>query len=230
MLLRRAPYWSGQMFTRVIKPCSYCVLCKEKQLKYTHPVKWRNPDLFNYLKTIEPGLALKPDTCICRNCRDSLISLHKSPVKLCPRWSRVAAASRGTVIICEILKCSESAWRCTKVANKDEIKLHLKCALIPGADNSEETNLCEKHYRSLHKLMKPDSYKMKCAACSTSIKGSNYHKFRACCEPERFQSYLQQHIDFEGIITANDKVCMDCYRYSCTLSSQNVKGKSNHNG
>lgn len=139
-----------------------------------------------YLKTIEPGLAINPDTCICRNCRDSLTNLHKSPVELRPRWSRVAAASRITTITCEIPECYEQACRCTRVASKDDIRLHLKCASFTDKDNYEQTNLCENHYRSLHKLMKPDSYKMKCAACSTCIKGSNYHKFRACCKPNIF--------------------------------------------
>ena len=36
-------------------------------------------------------------------------------------------------------------------------------------------------------------------------------------EPEKFQKHLTEHTDYEGNITADDKVCMECYRHSLTV-------------
>ena len=57
--------------------------------------------------------------------------------------------------------------------------------------------------------------------CSTDIQGSKYSQFRACCEPELFQKTLVEHTDFQGTITATDKVCTACYRHSLTISKIN---------
>ena len=53
--------------------------------------------------------------------------------------------------------------------------------------------------------------------CCIAIRGSNYHNFRTCAEPEKFQKHLTEHTDYEGNITADDKVCMECYRHSLTI-------------
>ena len=71
---------SRQVFSDVHKgrPCTSCILCKEKTLQYTHPIKWKNAALLKFLQVIEPNLNIPPDACICRNCRDSLSSGHKN--------------------------------------------------------------------------------------------------------------------------------------------------------
>ena len=102
---------------------------------------------------------------------------------------------------------------------KEDIRLHLQCGPF-AASHKRETFLCDAHYRSLHRELNPDSYQWKCVICSMGIKGSNYHKFRSCSEPEVFQLHLEQNTDFRGEITSNDKVCMGCYRFSLQVASQ----------
>ena len=101
------------------------------------------------MQFIEPDLNILPDACICRNCRDSLSNGRKKPNNYKPRWSRVAPIIKP----CEVSGCIEPACRCTKLATKEEITQNLQCPL----DNLEnfETNLCDNHYRNLHKQISP---------------------------------------------------------------------------
>ena len=175
---------------------------------------WKNADLLTFLLAIEPELSVAPDACICRNCRDSLSSGHRNPDHFQPRWSRVGASS--SVLECEVPGCTKPACRCTQLASKEEIRCHLQCG--PLTDRSgKDTNLCDQHYRDLHKQTNPENYQWKCAVCSIAVRGSNYHKFRACAEPRTFQQHLREHTDYEGSITDTDKVCMECYRYSLSV-------------
>ena len=72
---------SRLVFSNVHKgrPCTNCLLCKDKQPQYTHPIKWKNQALLTFLKTLEPELNIAPDACICRNCRDSISSGQRNP-------------------------------------------------------------------------------------------------------------------------------------------------------
>ena len=193
---------SRQVFSDVHKsrPCTSCTLCKERSIQCTHPVKWKDGNLLKFLQSIEPDLNILPDACICRNCRDSLSSGEKNRN---PRWSRVAPNTKP----CEVSGCFEPACRCTKLATKEEISQHLQCPPLDNLENME-TNLCDKHYRNLHKQLSPASYQWKCAVCSIAIRGSNYQSFRACAEPELFEKHLREHTDHDVSITASDKVCI----------------------
>ena len=199
------------------RPCTSCTLCKEKSIKYTHPVKWKDENLLKFLQSIEPDLNILPDACICRNCRDSLSNGRKKPNNYKPRWSRVAPIIKP----CEVSGCIEPACRCTKLATKEEITQHLQCPL----DNLEnfETNLCDNHYRNLHKQISPASYQWKCGVCSIAIRGGNYQSFRACAEPELFTKHLREHTDHDVGITGNEKVCMECYRHSLTVAREAIE-------
>ena len=83
------------------RPCTSCTLCKEKSIKYTHPVKSKDENLLKFLQSIEPDLNILPDACICRNCRDSLSNGRKKPNNYKPRWSRVAPIIKP----CEVCPC-----------------------------------------------------------------------------------------------------------------------------
>ena len=207
---------SRSVFSDVHKgrPCTACTLCKEKSIQYTHPLKWKDEGLISFLHAIEPDLNIPADACICRNCRDSLSNGRKHPDNYRPRWLKV---STGIMKKCDVPGCIEHALRCTKLATREEIRQHLQCPPLTSPDKME-TDLCNKHYRILHKQVNPSSYQWKCAVCSVAIRGSNYHNFRACSEPELFQKHLQEHTTFEGNITACDKVCMDCYRLSLAIA------------
>ncbi len=115
-------------------------------------MKWRGGNLLHFLQSIEPGLNILQDSCICRNCRDSLRNGEKHPTNYKPRWSRVAPIAKP----CEVSECFGLASRCTTLATKGEIANYLQCSL-DNLENSE-TNLCDNHYRNLHKQISPASY------------------------------------------------------------------------
>jgi hypothetical protein len=58
-------------------PCKECFLCKEIQVVYTHPIKWKKRSLVAFIRDIEPSV--EADSCICRNCRVDLASGQRDP-------------------------------------------------------------------------------------------------------------------------------------------------------
>ncbi len=72
----------------------------------------------------------------------------------------------------------------------------------------------------LHRQLSPASYQWKCSICSVGIRGSNYHSFRTCAEPQQFEKHLKEHMNFEGDLSSTDKVCMECYRHSSCISQK----------
>lgn len=151
------------------RSCTCCLLCKEIYMQYTHPIKWKNTELLAFLQAIEPELSVTPDACICRNCRNSLSSGLRNPEGYKPRWLRVGTA-RGTME-CEVPGCATPAYRCTRLASKEDISRHLHCAVLGTTGNN--TNLCDEHYRALHRHTRPESYQRRCAVCLTAIGGAN---------------------------------------------------------
>ena len=120
------------------RPCTSCTLCKETYVQYTHPVKWKNQDLLTFLRSIEPDLTIKPDSCICRNCNDNQKehSIH---------------------MMCGVSNCNEPVSRNTQLTRREEVSKYLECSLDARSidSNSMSTHLCDKHYRSLQKKNKP---------------------------------------------------------------------------
>ena len=194
------------------RPCMECYLCKQSQAVYTHPIKWKNQALLTLLKEIEPELDILPDTCICRNCHNSLRLVENTPDNVQPRWTLQGSMS-GT---CEVPECNQPAWKCTTLVPREDIGTILECTPL-GADgcSSEGTRLCVLHYRTLHKHLKPEIYQRKCGVCASKIRGSRYH---TCSKPEVFQDHLLERTDFPGRIGAQTKVCTTCYRFSMTVT------------
>lgn len=195
-------------------PCNSCILCKETYPVYTHPILWKTNTLLDFLKGIEPQLNVSTKSCICRHCRDSLLCGLKNPGQYHPRWKQ----HTNTTTECQVPSCDEPASRHTQMADKEAIQFHLKCGPLSNNDSTTGTSLCDKHYRALHKEVKPSSYQWKCAVCSMHINGTNYHTFRACTKPELFQTHLEQHTGFDGTLSTTDKLCKVCYRHSLTVA------------
>ena len=200
------------------RPCSDCTLCKETYVQYTHPVRWKNQDLVIFLKSMEPHLSIQQESCICRNCHESLRKGQKDPENFSPRWRK--EHTHHMCAECEVASCSEPVSRSTQLASRDEISDFLQCTLDIRSANSKTTttDLCDKYYRAVQKKLNPTNYQWRCVVCSAGIRGSNYSSFRSCCDPELFQRHLIEHADFQGNITASDKVCAECYRHSLTIS------------
>ena len=214
--IKECPFKASQysrMFTRVDPARN--ALCKEKSVIYTHPIKWKNQSLISFLRELEPDLNIGPEAYICRNCRDDLGTGQKNVENYQPRWVRKSFTCNNTA--CEVPGCDQPAARATKLGTREEIGRILNCTPLDG-EGHPQTKLCNDHYRALHKKLNPDNYQWKCAACSTAIKGSNYCKFLTCSEPDTFQKHIVEHTDFSGTISANEKICMACYRYSLTLT------------
>ena len=88
--------------------------------------------------------------------------------------------------------------------------------------NPDQTCLCSEHYRALYKSLNPEHYQQNCAVCSSTIKNNNY---RTCTEHKLFENHLKLHTDFQGTLSACQKLCMACYRFNLTVVKQ-MKMKS----
>lgn len=100
------------------KPCTACILCNEKQTQYTHPASWKNDETITLLRRLEPNKVIIGESCICRNCRDSLNTALKTPGNFQPRWRRENKA----IDKCQVNQCTEKARRSTNIATWDRIK------------------------------------------------------------------------------------------------------------
>ena len=191
------------------KKCTQCKLCGESSSRYTHPITWKNEDLVILLRKVEPHI--EQDSCICRNCRESLRT-GLNTTDFHPRWHKQTTSSTE----CQVEGCMVKACRSTKLASHAEILTLLKLELKPSCTSDNTTTyLCDSHYRSLHKEIKPQSYRNKCVTCGVTIRELTH--IRHYPNPDRIQMHLQQHVGFEGTITSKDRVCETCYRSHLTL-------------
>ena len=99
------------------KPCIDCILCNETQRQYTHPASWKNRDLTILLRRLEPNKIINSESCICRNCRDSLSNGLKDPANFQPRWRKENTMS----VKCQVLECQEKATRSTNITSREHI-------------------------------------------------------------------------------------------------------------
>ena len=93
-------------------------LSVRKHVQYAHPVRWKNPDLLTFLRSIEPDLSIQPDSCIWRNCNDNLRKGQKDPENFRPRWQK----ERNTHMVCEVFNCNEPVSKSTQLANREEVE------------------------------------------------------------------------------------------------------------
>ena len=61
-------------------------------------------------------------------------------------------------------------------------------------------------------------YQWKCTTCG---KSSKYSTFKYCPDPDLIQTHLQSTTRFEGTITPNHKVCLDCCLAHLTILKLN---------
>ena len=191
------------------RSCTSCVLCNEAHTKYTHPNKWKNPDTFQFLITVQekfPGChKVSPDSCICYNCRDSLRNGMKDPDHYSPRWIK-----KSTEVKC-LPECEQMASINTKLVDRNEV-VRILGSQPPIESHetrtSEPTPLCETHYRTLHKILQPQNYQWQCSVYM-GIRGTKFH---SCPNPTFIESHLKQNTNFQGSINSTDKVCLSCYR------------------
>ena len=205
------------------RKCTPCKLCGESNSKYTHPATWKSKELLIFLRQIEPDIFIQQDSCICRNCRESLRSGLNSPTEFNPRWHKSSSSKD-----CQLEGCTEKASRLTRLANHADIEKVLKLSIkvVHGSSDNTVTHLCDGHYRALHKELNPQSYQNKCVTCGLAIRGTTH--IRHCPNPDLVQKHLQVHTGFEGTISVTDKICETCYRSQLTLlKTEETSGSDN---
>ena len=100
------------------------------------------------------GLGAYEPTCIplATPLNDNLRKGQKDPENFCPRWQK----ERSIHMMCEVSNCNEPVSRSTQLTRR-EVSKYLECSLDARSidSNSMSTHLCDKHYRSLQKKIKP---------------------------------------------------------------------------
>ena len=97
----------------------------------------------------------------------------------------------------------------TSIAKYEVAREHLDLAPIPEAEASTSLLLCNSHYQQLYREL---HFPLACAACSCQPRyGGDYT--RRCPDPVQISTYLQQTLDFSGVLTAQSKICKPCYMF-----------------
>lgn len=179
--------------------CSPCILCKKgNQSKYFHPKLWKDPSFLKRLHEYEPALGIRPDSCICRPCRNEVSGIGNE--NFTPRWRKNAAV----IVKCFVLGCSRGDIKVNKIADRETLQ-----AFFCGSENSlpmhvsteieselEGTPLCAHHYSAWYRHVNPSH--LKCTTCS---KNATEAKSQPFPEPETF---LRANTDFSGKICPRD--------------------------
>lgn len=161
-----------------------------------------NKALLDQLRELEPSLAIRLDSCICRPCRDDISKITNHG--FVPRWRKVKGSQH-----CYVPGCSDSVQRVTKLADKESL-----CAILDihtenaAPDDKRGFPLCIEHYGVLYRCLNPES--RKCKACNKRI--LEHTKSRKCPDPMLIQRFLQQNTDFSSQICAEDHICYSCYK------------------
>ena len=110
----------------------------------------------------------------------------------------------------EVLQCTANSSRNTTITSREHINSIF--SLSPSDRYTTHTNLCDTHYRILHRHLNPQSYNYKCITCGLSLQRPPLSGFRHSPNPTLVQDHLRKHTDFDGDISPTDKVCDSCYR------------------
>ena len=205
------------------RSCEPCILCKRANLsKYFHPKTLNDKSFLTRLQEYEPSLDIKPDSCICRNCRNDVSSIGKSG--FVPRWRKESAAESVAesdaceAIQCCVRGCKNSECRIAKVIHESIV-----CTVfnMPEVENSTDDGIpvCHKHYKRLYRFINPSH--MFCRTCGKHI--SDLTNSRGIPEASMLQSFLLENTEFTGSFAETDKVCLACYKsHLCVI--RHIKG------
>ena len=143
------------------QPCQPCILCRRANLsKYFLPKSWKDDSHLQKLRELEPSLNIKPESCICRNCRQDVSCLGESGV--IPRWRKINNPDEIEKQ-CYVSQCNEHECKITTLSECKITTLSDKatiCSLfgmdIPNpepfetASSNEGIPLCIYHYGVLY--------------------------------------------------------------------------------
>ena len=140
------------------RSCSECILCSECCLQYTHPIRWKNKEMYAFLNG-NVTISVSEDSCICRNCRENIRTGMKNPEMYTPRWAKHSMIIK----LCSVSTCNEKAIKPTKLASFESIENTLGCTIQRTGEDA--IPLCNTHYRTLHRELNPSQYQRKCTTC-----------------------------------------------------------------
>lgn len=169
-----------------------CHLCASESPTntYSRPSAWTEENRQWVNQFCTPPIP--PDAPVCRAC-EKFIKRHTGQADVLPRWFPKPKQRN----YCMVEGCREVSHTATSIAKYEVAREHLDLAPIPEAD--------QQLYRELH-------FPLPCAACSCQPRyGGDYT--RRCPDPVQISTYLQQTLDFSGVLTAQSKICKPCYMF-----------------
>ena len=107
---------------------------------------------------------------------------------------------------CLIPDCDNPAYKVTKLVTSDQLCHVFVISHLSAREDGYP--LCTTHYGELYRFLNPVN--RNCHICNKFI--SDRTKFRKCPNPTLIKSYLQQHTNFTGDISADDMVCTACHK------------------
>ena len=109
----------------------------------------------------------------------------------------------------------------TTIATYGIAREHLDLAQSADSDTTPLA-LCNPHHQQLYRAIR---FPAPCAACASQPRYSGDYT-RRCPDPFQITTYLQQTVDFEGILSADSKVCKQCYDFHRQVLQQQNAGQS----
>jgi len=120
--------------------------------------------------------------------------------------------------------CGEITHTTTSISTYDVAQEHLDLVELHDChtDTSSPLALCSCHYQQLYRALR---FPLPCAACSSQPRyGGDYTRW--CPNPVKITAYLQETVDFDGVISADSKVCKPCYDFDRQILQQQICSKS----
>ena len=143
------------------------------------------------------------DALVCWACV-RFIRHHTGETGVSPRW----APKERHQMCCIVEGCGEVSHTSTTIATHNIAREYLDIVETADSDSSALA-LCNPHYQHLYRALR---FPLPCAACASQPRyGGDYT--RRCPNPTEITRYLQQMVDFDGILSSDSKVCKQCYDF-----------------
>ena len=164
------------------------------------------------------SLCTKPiplDVSVCRAC-ERFVKHHTGETGVVPRWVPKERCQK----CCAVEGCGEISHTSTTITTYDIAQEHLDLIETEDIDSSPLA-LCNPHYQQLYRVLR---FPLPCAACASQPRyGGDYT--RRCPNPIQITTYLQQTVNFDGILSPDSKVCKPCYDFHRRVLQQQNAGQ-----
>ena len=180
-----------------------CHLCSSESPfnTYSRPSNWTEENRRWANSLCHSSIPLR--ALVCRACV-RFIRHHMGEKGVSPRW----APKERHQMCCIIEGCGEVSHTSTTIATHNIAREYLDIVETADSDSSALA-LCNPHYQHLYRALR---FPLPCAACASQPRyGGDF--IRRCPNPTEITRYLQQMIDFDGILSSDRKVCKQCYDF-----------------